>query len=238
MDMNEIEAIFFQECEEGLVGLEACFAELSGGVHDPETINTIFRHVHSIKGGAGAFGLERLQPYAHQYESLLDLVRSGAIALDDDLLSLLLGAFDLLSDHVTSARDHVEAPDDAAMLERLTARCEAPSEPAQAPSAAEEVSDAPTDEGQSGDGFDDLMAMLDLPDFGAGSADENAEGDEPDVADADDWQLEYNPGSGAFANGGEPLLVLRELHALAAGSIVQRCWSEPSSAVSFMEIPS
>ena len=216
MDMNEIEAIFFQECEEGLVGLEACFAELSGGVHDPETINTIFRHVHSIKGGAGAFGLERLQPYAHQYESLLDLVRSGAIALDDDLLSLLLGAFDLLSDHVTSARDHVEAPDDAAMLERLTARCEAPSEPAQAPSAAEEVSDAPTDEGQSGDGFDDLMAMLDLPDFGAGSADENAEGDEPDVADADDWQLEYNPGSGAFANGGEPLLVLRELHALGA----------------------
>ena len=63
MDMNEIEAIFFQECEEGLVGLEACFAELSGGGRDPETINTIFRHVHSIKGGAGAFGLERLQPY-------------------------------------------------------------------------------------------------------------------------------------------------------------------------------
>ena len=36
-----------------------------------------------------------------------------------------------------------------------------------------------------------------------------------DVADADDWQLEYNPGSGAFVNGGEPLLVLRELHALS-----------------------
>ena len=90
MDMNEIEAIFFQECEEGLAGLESCFAELSGDEQDPETINTIFRHVHSIKGGAGAFGLERLQKYAHEFESLLDLVRSGKIALDDDLLSLLV----------------------------------------------------------------------------------------------------------------------------------------------------
>ena len=216
MDMNEIEAIFFQECEEGLVGLEACFAELSGGGRDPETINTIFRHVHSIKGGAGAFGLERLQPYAHQYESLLDLVRSGAIALDDDLLSLLLGAFDILSDHVTSARDHVEAPDDAAMLERLTARCEGPSEPAQASGADEEVSDVPTDEGQGGDGFDDLMAMLDLPDFGAGSAEESVDGDQATVSHEEGWHLEYTPGSGAFENGGEPLLVLRELHGLGA----------------------
>ena len=216
MDMNEIEAIFFQECEEGLVGLEACFAELSGSGRDPETINTIFRHVHSIKGGAGAFGLERLQPYAHQYESLLDLVRSGAIALDDDLLSLLLGAFDILSDHVTSARDHVEAPDDAAMLERLTARCEGPSEPAQASGADEEVSDVPTDEGQGGDGFDDLMAMLDLPDFGAGSAEESVDGDQATVSHEEGWHLEYTPGSGAFANGGEPLLVLRELHGLGA----------------------
>jgi len=241
MDMNEIEAIFFQECEEGLAGLKSCFAELSGDEQDPETINTIFRHVHSIKGGAGAFGLERLQKYAHEFESLLDLVRSGKIALDDDLLSLLVRAFDILSDHVASARSHTDAPDDAAMIGQLIARCEGTPEPAvPEPTQAETPSEptAPeTGASAGGDDFDDLMAMLDLPDFGASQSETDdlsvaastettveseLEVSAPDsgVAEAGGWLLEYAPGARAFANGGEPLLVLRELHGLGA---INRC---------------
>ena len=241
MDMNEIEAIFFQECEEGLAGLESCFAELNGDEQDPETINTIFRHVHSIKGGAGAFGLERLQKYAHEFESLLDLVRSGKIALDDDLLSLLVRAFDILSDHVASARSHSDAPDDAAMIGQLIARCEGTPEPAVPEPAQAETPSEPTapETGASagGDDFDDLMAMLDLPDFGASQSEtddlsvaastETTVESEPEVsapdsgvAEAGGWLLEYAPGARAFANGGEPLLVLRELHGLGA---VNRC---------------
>ena len=56
MNLDEIQQIFFQECEEGLGALESAFADLKRGRHDDETINTVFRSVHSIKGGAGAFG--------------------------------------------------------------------------------------------------------------------------------------------------------------------------------------
>ena len=78
MDLNAIQQMFFQECDEGLAGMEAAFAILRDGDHDAETINGVFRCVHSIKGGAGAFGHERLQAYTHHYETLLDLIRNGS----------------------------------------------------------------------------------------------------------------------------------------------------------------
>jgi two-component system chemotaxis sensor kinase CheA len=60
MDMNEIKEIFFQECEEQLAELETGLLALNDGDTDPETVNAVFRAVHSIKGGAGAFGLDDL----------------------------------------------------------------------------------------------------------------------------------------------------------------------------------
>ena len=49
---------FFQECEEQLAELETGLLAIEEGDHDPERINAVFRAVHSIKGGAGAFGLD------------------------------------------------------------------------------------------------------------------------------------------------------------------------------------
>ena len=48
MNLDEIQQIFFQECEEGLATLEANFAAIRAGDHDAETVNTVFRSVHSI----------------------------------------------------------------------------------------------------------------------------------------------------------------------------------------------
>lgn len=50
MDMNEIKEIFFQECEEQLAELESGLLKLNDGDRDPETVNAVFRAVHSIKG--------------------------------------------------------------------------------------------------------------------------------------------------------------------------------------------
>ena len=189
MDLDEIQQIFFQECEEGLGTLEASFAAVRDGDQDPETINTIFRAVHSIKGGAGAFGHERLQAYTHQYETLLDLVRNGTLALSPTLVGTIIAAFDLLADHVAAARDGEPAPADAAMLERLAAAC-AGSEP-MAAADIPIVAAAPFD-----DGFDDLFALVeahsDTPEEGA-------------------WQVHFRPPANALDHGGEPLLLLREL---------------------------
>ena len=76
MDMNEIKEIFFQECEEQLAELESGLLRINDGDSDPETVNAVFRAVHSIKGGAGAFGLDDPSPSLHVFETTLDCVRS------------------------------------------------------------------------------------------------------------------------------------------------------------------
>ena len=196
MNLDEIQQIFFQECDEGLATMEASFATVRQNGHDHETINTIFRSVHSIKGGAGAFGHERLQAYTHEYETLLDLVRNGTLSLTSDLLGTIVGAFDMLSDHVAAARDGGEPPADAAMLARLVA-ASTPGEPVlvildDVPPAAAPAATAALDD------FDDLFALCEAP---AASA----------PAPEGDWQVTFVPGRDALENGGDPLLLLREL---------------------------
>ncbi|MHB8284921.1 MAG: Hpt domain-containing protein, partial [Caulobacteraceae bacterium] len=53
--MEEIKQTFFQECEEQLAELEAGLLAMEEGQTDSETVNAVFRAVHSVKGGAGAF---------------------------------------------------------------------------------------------------------------------------------------------------------------------------------------
>lgn len=105
--MDELEAIkvtFFQECEELLADLEGGLLAMQEGSGDLETVNAVFRAVHSIKGGAGAFGLEPLVRFAHVFETLLDAVRSGAVPSTIELAAVLLRASDILADHVSAAR--------------------------------------------------------------------------------------------------------------------------------------
>src|ERR1700741_4368674 len=98
MTAEEIQQIFFVECEESLAAAEAGLAACKDGTQDDDTVNAIFRAVHSIKGGAGAFGFSALQAYTHTFETLLSDVRDGTVAVEP-LVDLLLRALDTLSDH-------------------------------------------------------------------------------------------------------------------------------------------
>ena len=80
--MAEIRASFFIECEELLESLQDGLETMAEDTGDLETINVVFRAVHSIKGGAGAFGLEGLVRFAHRYETVLDAVRSNTLVAD------------------------------------------------------------------------------------------------------------------------------------------------------------
>ncbi len=204
MQLDEIQAIFFQECEEGLATIETNLADARDAAPDPETINTIFRAVHSIKGGAGAFGLEALQSFSHHLETVLDLVRTGERLPTPELIGLLFAAFDVLSDHVASAQSGGPAPADKAVLERLEAVAHAPApadagdaDAGQVPATADAAD--PAEEPMDFD-LDSLLASIDLP--------------VASPAEAAPWRVSFHPGRGAFDNGGDPLPLLRELEAL------------------------
>jgi len=202
MSPEEIQQIFFVECEESLSAAEAGLAACKAGTQDADTVNAVFRAVHSIKGGAGAFGFAALQAYTHTFETLLSDVRDGSVPLDADLVDLLLRALDTLSDHVNAAREGGEPPDDTALLAELTAaqaanRTGAAPEPEPEP---EPVADAPDGDGDEGD--------IDLDSLLADIAGDIAVPIGPAPAP---WLVHLRPRAGAMKNGGEPLLHLREL---------------------------
>ena len=225
MNAEEIQAIFFAECEESLAAAESGLAACKAGTQDSDTVNAVFRAVHSIKGGAGAFGYVALQAFTHTFETLLSDVREGAVPITEPLVDLLLRALDTLSDHVSAARGLGEVPDDVGLLAELTAAqaANAGTAPAPAPPApvvAAPVAPATQDEAGS-DPFD-FDAMLDDI-TGAMAAPEP----EPAPAPAPSWLLKVRPHAGAMRNGGEPLLLLRELAGLGARCIECDCGSVP-----------
>lgn len=119
MDMKEIHGIFFEESAEGLDAMESGLLGLSPGSADPETINTIFRAAHSIKGGAATFGFLTVSNFTHGVETLLDQLRSGQRDIDESLVELLLESVDCLRSMLEDLQAERE-PDPAVAAEVQT----------------------------------------------------------------------------------------------------------------------
>ena len=102
-EMEEILNLFFEESFEGLDTMESGLLTLDDGSHR-ETINTIFRAAHSIKGGAGTFGFMEISGFTHSVETLLDEMRNGTRGITPDALQVLLQAVDVIRDMVRSAQ--------------------------------------------------------------------------------------------------------------------------------------
>ena len=131
--MDDIRDSFFQECDELLEALQDGLQHLSDGTGDSETIHVIFRAVHSIKGGAGAFGLESLVRFTHVLETALDGLRGGRLSIAHDLIQLLFRAADHLSDLVRANRDQTIVPtaEEDALIIALDALAPNPQSPEQ-----------------------------------------------------------------------------------------------------------
>ncbi|MCC5969482.1 MAG: chemotaxis protein CheA [Pararhodobacter sp.] len=108
MISDDFRESFFQECEDLLEAMNDGFRLMADDQHEIETVHAVFRAVHSIKGGAGAFGLDKLVDFAHHFETALDKLRSGKLDLDDDVLALFQRCGDHLADLVAAAREGAE----------------------------------------------------------------------------------------------------------------------------------
>ncbi|TVQ54045.1 MAG: chemotaxis protein CheA [Rhodobacteraceae bacterium] len=144
--LDELRQTFFEECEEQLAELEAGLLRMQEGEDDKELVNAVFRAVHSVKGGAGAFELTALVSFAHVFETALDEVRSDKLTPGPDLLKTMLRAADVLNDLVAAARDGDDLDEGVwrALADEIAAFCgggkpaapAAPAEPAATPPAA------------------------------------------------------------------------------------------------------
>lgn len=215
--MDELEAIkvtFFQECEELLADLEGGLLAMQEGAGDLETVNAVFRAVHSIKGGAGAFGLEPLVRFAHVFETLLDAVRSGSVPNTVELAAVLLRASDILADHVSAARGlgDVDMGASAAMaaeLETWTDPNAAPAAAAPAP-AVEEVAPAPVVVAEDDAMDDDGLGFVFVPQ----TISVEAQAADAELIPSNVWTVSIRPKSDLYRKANETALLLRELSRL------------------------
>ncbi|MDW5315422.1 chemotaxis protein CheA [Rhizobium sp. PL01] len=221
MDMNEIKEIFFQECEEQLAELESGLLRLNDGDRDPETVNAVFRAVHSIKGGAGAFGLDDLVSFAHVFETTLDCVRSNKLEPNQDVLKVMLKSADVLADLTNVARDggSVDQARSAQLIRELEALAKGEAPPAAAPVAAAPkaapVAAAPAPV-VSDDAF--VPVTFSFDDFG----------DDDASADLPAYDVVFKPKSELYTKGNEATLLLRDLSRLGEMSIHCNMDSLPS----------
>ena len=73
--------VFLQEAEEHLQLLDEDIVRLEREGDNQELLQEIFRSAHTLKGSSAMLGHQRMTALAHVMETLLDLVRKGAVAV-------------------------------------------------------------------------------------------------------------------------------------------------------------
>ncbi|MBW7921839.1 MAG: chemotaxis protein CheA [Rubellimicrobium sp.] len=198
-DLDELRTTFFEECEDLLDRLGSGLRELAGGAGagPDDTVHAVFRAVHSIKGGAGAFGLDDLVGFAHLFETVLDGLRAGRTAMSPALAEDLLRAGDMLDDLVQASRDG--APPPAESLARAVAGLER---------HADGDGDDPLDDFV----FEPVALQLDAPDTA------------PDTGAADPaiWTIDLAPAAAMYMNGNEPAALIAALAGLGPLQVAAR----------------
>lgn len=226
--MAEIRASFFIECEELLESLQDGLQMMDDGATDGETINIVFRAVHSIKGGAGAFGLDDLVAFAHQFETAMDEVRANRFTPDAEAIRLFFSCADILGDLVRAARDGETVSKDVSdpVLETLTKMVGIVEE------EEEELDFTPATlsldmdiDGDVGGGLPDIDGLPPLGDFPDASDDDvDATGATPTAQATAGFKVTFKPDESLYASGNEPLYLFRALRDL--GDVTITCQTE------------
>lgn len=114
---------YLTESTELLEEMEQILLCLDPETADNETLNAIFRCAHSIKGGAGAFGLDDLVGFTHVLEALLDAMREGKTSATRENVDLLLQSVDVVGVMLSCAREDKSPPENLGkdLLAKLTA---------------------------------------------------------------------------------------------------------------------
>ena len=111
MNLDNARRAFIDEVAELLQSMEDALLILERDPQDPESLNDVFRSMHTIKGTAGVFGYTAIVDFTHTVETLMDQVRSDVVPLTAPLIATLFECRDhtaqLVECIATSADDEV-----------------------------------------------------------------------------------------------------------------------------------
>ena len=196
IDLSQFIPTFLEECFEGIELMEASLLNLEQG--DEETINSIFRAAHSIKGGAGTFGFNHVTEFTHLVENLLDEMRDGRRNIAHKDIEILLDSVDCMRLLIEAIRDDCSYDDSKVIVtsQLLTAT----------------LNNISIDENIVEDTIKDNESSS------------NAIADDS----LTHWSISFIPEHHLVQTGNDPLLLLNALAELGKVSVTANCNSIPS----------
>ncbi len=217
-DLSRFKQTYFDESAELLAVAESGLLRLTPGEVDSDEVNAIFRAVHSIKGGGGAFGFTELVAFAHEFETVMDGVRNNSIPVTTELVDTLIRANDVLGQMLAYAREEAAAPPGttdgtvAALRRHLAGEHAEAAAPEPVP--AVHPTSYPDDEDDEAGIFGDAMAAIDA----ARAAEETGTG-APVPEGKLRWTITFRPKPDLLLSGNEPTFMLRALRRLGDATI-------------------
>jgi two-component system chemotaxis sensor kinase CheA len=198
--LDQLKITFFDECDEAMQQIEAGLTDIREGQGSDDTINAVFRGVHSVKGGAGIFGFEGLVGFAHVFETVLDGLRRGSLQATPENIDVLLASSDVLSDLVSMSRSN--QPIGADVGAECRAALESIIKQEGGGGAASDNTPAPAEF----DGLDFKPVQIEM--------------DEPAADPFKTYSITFKPKPDLLKKANEPLFIIRELRKLGELDLV------------------
>jgi two-component system chemotaxis sensor kinase CheA len=113
--------LFHAETVDLLDGMEASLLLIQDNGFNREHVDSIFRAVHTIKGGASVFHFQKLVDFSHATENFLDDVRNAKIDITKVMVTLLLE----IKDHINTMLEEIIQNDCKEIYDEVTLnRCD------------------------------------------------------------------------------------------------------------------
>ena len=98
LDPNNEELLkdFFSEAQMQVDTLEQNVLVLENEGSNKDAVDEIFRAAHTLKGGSATVEMMELSHFTHLVEDVLDAIRSDQLAINEDVVDILLSAIDVI----------------------------------------------------------------------------------------------------------------------------------------------
>lgn len=196
--IEKFKEAFREEATELLTNLESTVLELERSPTDEETISSVFRTMHTIKGSSAMFGFEEIARFTHEIESIMDLLREGAFIADRAFIDLTLSSRDMINAMLAGSSPELRNESNA-LVEEFKAH-------------AQSLRDKKMEETRATAEAGDFLEAQ--PEQTSGVAAPLAM-----AADQSTFRIRFTPCHDVFLNGTKPLLLLEELRSLGTASV-------------------
>jgi two-component system, chemotaxis family, sensor kinase CheA len=95
-DLSAYLGVFLDEVDEQLQLLDESILTLEKDPTNSDTIQSIFRAAHTLKGSSAAMGFEKMKDFTHHLENVFEQIRQSKLQVTADLISVIFESIDML----------------------------------------------------------------------------------------------------------------------------------------------